>query len=51
MSTQLYSFREKIEKLVRKSIGCDVEIGYEYQQRESLRFMSLFEQKMVYHQV
>ena len=38
-------------KIVKKNTGCTLQVVFEQQQRESLRFMSLFNCKMVIHAV
>ena len=43
--------REKMSKIVKKNTGCDLQVVYEHQQRESLRFISLFAGKMIIHSV
>jgi hypothetical protein len=40
-----------MEALVRTNIGCNLNVRREYQQQESMHFMSLFHRKMVIRQV
>ena len=42
-----HSFRPKMAKLIRDSLECTLCVVQEFQQRESMRFMALFNQKIM----
>ena len=50
-SIETHRLRDKMAKVVKKNTGCKLQVVFEQQQRESLRFISLFGRKMVIHSV
>ena len=48
--TFVFSFRPQMQKLIFESLGCHLAVVREPQQQESMRFMALFNSRMVLYQ-
>eukprot|EP00053_Salpingoeca_punica_P019261 m.193614 g.193614 ORF g.193614 m.193614 type:complete len:1373 (+) comp17602_c1_seq5:88-4206(+) len=44
-----FTTKEQMENLIRTNIGCELQVVREFQNKESMRFLCLFERKMVVH--